>query len=341
MKKFFNLFAAALFISVVLISCGGNAGNAPEIKELKGYTDIVNGMSLNYPADWVVQKLPGARFVVVNSNEGKSRFQKYDPTGFPGTKIDITMLKLDSVKTLEYIAENSRGFDPSVYKTSSATIDGAKAIKLDYTFELNSGVFNGVSYIVTKDNIIASIITIEGFDGTLDLYKAKIDEILASIKLPVYKEAAPAQTVAEELPPPSQNLVAQKGMGYTIMIPDNFNPQSKKVSGTLESRNYMGERRGDCNILVDVIDASKSKNLGKISEELHARYPKAGALKSANIGGLEAKSFDYQPAGSVKGKVFVALKGDKLYRISMNWFTGEEKDYLPIFQKSIASIKFD
>ena len=47
-----------------------------------------------------------------------------------------------------------------------------------------------------------------------------------------------------------------------------------------------------------------------------------------------------QKAGTVKGKVWFAMKGDKMYRITINWFTGEEKDFLPIFEKSVASFKF-
>jgi hypothetical protein len=50
---------------------------------------------------------------------------------------------------------------------------------------------------------------------------------------------------------------------------------------------------------------------------------------------------EWKPRKDVKGKVYFAKSGDKIFRISMNWFVPEEKNYLPIFEKSIGTIKFE
>ncbi len=111
------------------------------------------------------------------------------------------------------------------------------------------------------------------------------------------------------------------------------------MKDAIYSINYSGERRADCNIQVDVLDASKQNKLDKIVEDNRAKYKNAKP-KDVKIGGVAAKVMDYSFAKDVKSRVYFTIKDDKLYRITMNWFKGEEKDYLPIFEKSIKSFKF-
>jgi len=124
------------------------------------------------------------------------------------------------------------------------------------------------------------------------------------------------------------------------MIPDNFNSTSTNMPGTLYSANYIGKRRADCNIQVDVYDASKQKNLKKIVDDNSATYKNATPSK-LSLGGAEAYVMNYSPAKGVKSKVYFTLKGDKLYKITINWFVAEEKDYLPVFDKCVSAFKFE
>ena len=64
------------------------------------------------------------------------------------------------------------------------------------------------------------------------------------------------------------------------------------------------------------------------------------AGKKTKFGGTEAYVMNYKASGKVKGRVWFALKNDKLYRVMLNWFVGEEKDFLPPFEKSVKSFKF-
>jgi hypothetical protein len=88
-----------------------------------------------------------------------------------------------------------------------------------------------------------------------------------------------------------------------------------------------------------VIDATKQKSLKKIVDENSPKYKNAKPVDT-KIGGQPAYVMSYSFRKDDLSRVYYVLKGNKLYKITMNWFKGEEQDYLPIFEKSIASIKF-
>lgn len=336
--KYFLLVCLSIFI---LSGCGNKHGKPVEIEDLKEYKDEAVGFSLKYPSNWVVTKLTGVRFAAFSSNNAKLRFARYDTEGFPGAKIDLNVVKIDSVVTLDSIIKVNKTFQPDLYKFDEVMIDGVKASRFRYSFELEDGEFVGELYVATKDGKLATVLFFEAFANTWDMYKDKFNEIVSSLKLAVEPAAPTAVTINVEEPPASANLVPKSGPGYVIMVPDNFNLTKGIARNVISSQNYIGKRRADCNIQVDVIDASQSKNLKKIVEENRPTYKNSGEPRSINLGGVEAYVFPYQPTGQVKGRVYFALKGDRLYRITMNWFVGEEKDYLHVFEKSVNSIKFE
>jgi hypothetical protein len=120
---------------------------------------------------------------------------------------------------------------------------------------------------------------------------------------------------------------------------DNFKAEITKASNTVYSRNFTGDRRADCNIRVDVREA-KSTNLKKIAEENQATIAGASKVNSTKIGGKEAYFVNYNATKDVKGRIYYILNDNKLYQVSLTWFIGEEKDYLPVFEKSVNSMSF-
>jgi len=340
--KVMKFYLLMLFSIFVLSACGNKHGKPVEIKDLAEYKDEAVGFSLKYPSNWVTTKLTGVRFAAFSSNSAKPRFAKYDSEGFPGAKIDLNVIKIDSVVTLDSIIKLNKTFQPELYKFDEVMLDGVKGSKFTYSFELEDGEFMGEMYVATKDGKLATVLFFEAFANTWDMYKDKFNEIVSSLKLAVEPEFKPQViTVNVEEPPASQNLVPKSGPGYVIMVPDNFNLTKGVARNVISSQNYIGKRRADCNIQVDVIDASQSKNLKKIVDENKPTYKNSSEPRETKLGGVEAYVFSYQPTKDVKGRVYFALKGDRLYRITMNWFAGEEKDYLPVFEKAINSIKFE
>lgn len=339
--KVFKYCLLFCFTIILLSGCGNKHGKPVEIKDLKEYKDEAVGFSIKYPSNWVTTKMTGVRFAAFSSNSAKPRFARYDTEGFPGAKIDVNIVKIDSVVTLDSIIKVNKTFQPDLYKFDEVMLDGVKASKFTYSFELEDGEFMGELYVATKDGKLATVLFFEAFANTWDMYKDKFNEIVSSLKLAVEPAAPTAAPINAEEPPASANLVPKSGPGYVIMVPDNFNLTKGVARNVISSQNYIGKRRADCNIQVDVIDASQSKNLKKIVDENKPTYKNSGEPKAINLGGVSAYMFTYQPTGQVKGRVYFALKGDRLYRITMNWFAGEEKDYLPVFEKSVNSIKFE
>lgn len=339
MKRLFTLLSISFALILFVTNCS-KGPKAPEIEGYKTYTNQSSGLSLEYPANWKVTENV-VRFVAFNDNSGKSRFVRYDTEGFPAAKIDINLTQLDSTRTIDTVMKKTMKFTPESYEISDITLNGMKAKKLVYTFELSTGVFYGETYVVQVDDKNANIIQFESFDGTYDKYKEAYDKVLKSYKPGRIPEKS-TDTVMQltEQPLPSKTLIEKNGLGYSIRIPDNFAAERGPSKGVLESKNYIGTRRADCNIIVDVIDASKNKKLDKIVEDNRASYKNATPIKTT-IDGKEAYMMNYSFGRDVLSRVYFVINGDRLYRITVNWFKGEQKDYLPIFEQSIASFKFE
>ena len=45
------------------------------------------------------------------------------------------------------------------------------------------------------------------------------------------------------------------------------------------------------------------------------------------------------PSKTVKRRMYYLIGGENLYQLSIDWFVGEEAQYLPIFEKSVNTFK--
>ncbi|MFY8160912.1 MAG: hypothetical protein ACOVNU_06240 [Candidatus Kapaibacteriota bacterium] len=338
-------FIKSLFVIIgfafIINSC--DKGPEPiEIKDLELKKDEVRKFEIKVPSNWHNVVNPAKRVISFSSKEAQSRFFKYDPTGFPGAKIDLQAFNLDSANTIETIFEKSKIFPAEYYSApEKVTIDGVEGKKVTYTFDLEDGTFDGALYVAAKDSTAATIIIFETFAGSNEQYKAKFTEILNSVKLAVNPPKKLVDTITQvvEAEPASSTLKKFDGQGFKISIPDNFKAEITKASNTVYSRNFTGDRRADCNIRVDVREA-KSTNLKKIAEENQATIAGASKVNSTKIGGKEAYFVNYNATKDVKGRIYYILNDNKLYQVSLTWFIGEEKDYLPVFEKSVNSMSF-
>jgi len=344
MKK--NLFplAAFLLLAFFVISCGEKGPQPVPIENLETYEDATTKFSVQYPSNWVTRETPGKRFLVVSDDLATKRFFSYDPTGFPGAMIDVVVLDMDTSRTLDTIITLSQRFAPEVYQMESVTIDGVDAKKFTYSFPLSGGTFMGEMYIAAKDTNKATVLKLEAFDGTFDQYREDFKKIVSTFVLAVTPAPVQIDTtfVEEEALPPSTTLVSRSGTGYTIDIPDNFHMENDplKTSSTEKSYFYIGDRRGDSFIRVEIIDSEKQSDLSKIVEDNKSTFAGASAPRQTNLGGAKAYVIDYKPSGQVKGRVWLALHNKKLYRVFLNWYAPEEADFLPPFEKSASSFKF-
>ncbi|MBI3259894.1 MAG: hypothetical protein HYZ54_10530 [Ignavibacteriae bacterium] len=341
MKTWHKSFLAAFLLTIVLIGCGGAKKAEPvAITGMESYTDEALGFGMKYPSNWMLRKQAGAQAVVFSSNTVVERFNKYDAEGIAGAKISISAMKTEG-KTLDQIVTDSKEFTAESYTApEKTTLGGVAGTKLSCSFELGDGKFQSEKYFAMKDSMYVTIVELSAFGGTFDSYRTSFDEIIGSVTLavaPAPKEVK-RDTVKTEPAPPSQTMRSISGNGFSISVPDNFTGTRTSVKGTLASANYVGDRL-DCTVQVDVFDASKQQNLDKIVTDNKARY-KATNATATTISGVKAYLINYSFAKDVNSRVYFAIKGDKMFRITLNWFKPMESEYLPIFEKSVASFKF-
>lgn len=340
MKKIFRFSIAVAVFAIILQSCGEKKPEPIKIEGLKEYKDDLRHFSVKYPKNWVFKESPGAGIMAVTADAHRDRFKRYDPTGPVGARMILSIQEIDSTKDLQYYIDKKKlpaeGYEAPV----DVTIGGVPGKKIAYKFEqMSDGAFQGEKYIATKDSQLVAIFIVEAFGGTFPAYRKEIDEIVETMVLPV---AGSQDTIMmqEEFPPASEKLAKKTGPGFSIMIPDNFNSGMGNAKNAIKSTNFVGMRRRDCNIQVDVLSLEKKvKDLEKIKENFKTQYK--STPKQTTLGGQKGYVVNWNPSAQVNGRVYFTVKDNKLYRISVNWFKGEESDYLPVFEKSIKSFKFN
>jgi hypothetical protein len=311
MNKFKHFSLLTLILCVFLASCK-DTPEPVEITELAEYQDELLKFGVKYPTNWVTSKQQGERFIVFSSNDAKPRFLKYDPDGFPGAMIDVYATKVDETKTVDTIITKAQIFPAEYYKESAITVDGVQGRRFDYGFELEGGEFKGVFIIASKDQTTFTTLKMEAFDGSWETYAENFNAVISSLKLAeTQQRTQDTLTVVEELPFPTDKLVQQRGNGFAISIPDNFYLGKSNAANMIASYNYIGDRRGDCNIQVDVLDGSKTKDLKKAATELASKYPSSPAVSGTKIGGLDGFVMNWRPMKDVKGKVYFVKKATK------------------------------
>lgn len=344
MKKVYGLLLLVCGITLFLSSCGESGPKPVEIESLETHTNTSYGFSIKYPKNWVKGESVN-RFVSTSISEAASRFLKFDPLGAPAAKVEIGVISIDdSLNSMANIIERQRKFDdPSIYSTpKKVMLDGTEATSFTYAFELNDGLFEGEVYIAAKDSGTATIVSFEAFAGTMEKYRTNFDEIIKSIKLASTPSKPVADTVNQtaEAEGPSDKLKMAQGEGYMISIPENFRAEKGNASNAKSAKMFIGDRRGDSYIQVIVSDASKQKDLKKIVEKT-AKSIGTGKMTEIKIGGQPGYFVEYNATPKVKRKIYYTKKGDDLYQIVVDYFAAEEVSYKPIFDKCVATFKFN
>ncbi|MFA7326710.1 MAG: hypothetical protein WC121_08605 [Candidatus Kapaibacterium sp.] len=321
-------------LALVLMSCGESGPQAPDAGELTTYTDDAAKFSIDYPDNWEDFKVVGKQFQAYSMPEGKSRFNQYDTEGVPVARISYTVIVLDSGQSLQKAIDTSLVFPIEYYSApADFKVDGTTGKKLTYNFPLSDGEFNGELIVATKDGKLANIIKIETFAGTMEQYRATVDNMLKSIKLGVIPEQTVTTGPAEELPGPSSTMKTIKGSGYSISIPDNFET-TQRGGATM----YSGERRGDSYVSVTA-SKTNSKNL-KGTAEKNAKAVGSDKITKMKIGGQEAYMVSYDATAKIHRDIYYVINNGMLYQIVVDYFKDEADLYKSVLGKSATSLKF-
>ena len=328
-------------LAAAVMSTGCQRKATPtKIEGLELHKDDITKFEMKVPANWRIQEVQGELLVAVSKPGAGRRFLNFK-SGDGGAKVELRAIIMDSTTVMDSLIINSKlefedGLDR--YELTDATLGGKPAKKLAVAFDQEDGEYRSEQYFAMNDSVI-TIVSLASFGNNFGDYEGNFSEILSSVKLAQRPAEKPKQdTLAPTGPePPSDTLAPYSAKHFAIKIPKNFD--GKKVDGTgLASVNFVGSRL-DCNIQVDVFDASKQKNLDKIIDQNKPNYGGQDA-KATKLGGKTAKYFSYNPTGNISSRAYFCVNGDKLYRVTMNWFRPEQSVYLPIFEKSLKTVTF-
>ena len=336
MNKKIILFLLTVF--AILPGCKKYA--AVDIKEWAQFQDQFFKVSFNYPKDWVVVT-ESKKVTISSSAEAAEKFFDHDSHKADGVQIIVAAIRSDSMQDYtKYIQDfkdgkTAEGF--AVKEIEDATIEGIGAKKVTYmgAYDENTKI-SAICAATLKDSTIYYV-QYSAFNNLFESYKFVFDSVMASLSLPqkivIVKGVDPAIPIAQTEKYSDNNL--------QLEYPANFGASDMQKKGDVISAvKFMGTTnvsRNDCTIDIDVRPA-KNLKLEKVVAQ-NSKFFKASYTGNTTVGGEKATYLNYSVVKNVDSRVYFIVKNDKIFRIILNYYSPMKKDFLPAFEKVIASIR--
>ncbi len=330
-----KLLGIALIVMIGLIGCAKKEP-LPPISGWEKNQDPYFKVRFDYPKGWFKGGESG-KTSFTSSEAAVGKF--FDPTSKDspdGAQILVSYEKQDTVKTLDaYVADDRSDLTASGFNLKPiepATVDGTPALKFGYSGRYSDKVIiEGLRVFILKDSVLYKAV-FWAFNDYFQPYQVAIDTFITTAELPKPKAAK----VDESLP--STTFDTYKNEDYlSIQYPNNFNPTTPAPKGKVQFMLMLQGYRNDSNILIDVRPAEKL-TLEKVVDQ-NAKSYKAMSSGETTIDGQKAHFLNYSASKSVASRVYFVVKNDKFYRIIFNYYEPAKKDFLPAFEKSVASIR--
>ena len=331
-----RLLGIALVIVIGLTGCTKKEP-LPPIKEWEKNQDPYFKVQFDYPKGWFKGGESG-RIFFTSSEAAATKFS--DPTSREapdGAQIMVSYEKLDTLKTLEAYAEDERndfttsGF--AVKPTEQVTVDGVPALKFGYSGRYTEKtVIEAIRVIALKDSVLYKA-TFWAFNDYFAPWTAVIDTFVATAQWPKAKAAK----VDESIPSTTYETISNDVL--SVSYPNNFNPTMPAPKGDVQFILMLQGYRNDSNVLIDVRPAKKL-TVEKVVEQ-NTKFFKPTSTGATTIDGLKAPYLNYSMSKGVISRAYFVVKNDKIYRIIFNYYEPAKKDFLPAFEKSVASLRIN
>lgn len=333
MKMLFPIF---LFLGFILFSSCEKEVQPIQIAGWDRYQEPYFRAHFSYPKGWHMLQ-EGNKISLYSSPDVVEKF--YDPTakGKIGVQLMVSFEKMDSVKSLEsVVASWRRDMENSgfvIESTQPVIIDSVPGIRIQY-----KGVFDerttlqAIRAMTVKDTMLYTI-HFGAFNEMFAPNKPLFDELLKSVTLYRPKPVA----AGEESVKPSATFTEFSNNYLTISYPDNFEPTFPPLKGGAEFSLQLRGYRADCTIHIDVLPA-KGLSLEKVVEQ-NQKFYKSTGRRTTTIDGTNAIYLNYTPTKDIDSRVYFLVKNDRVYRMIFNIFRPMKQDYLPAFEKTIASVR--
>jgi hypothetical protein len=331
-----------LFLIVAAILLPSCSKKAVEVKEWAQFQDQFFKISFNYPKDWVVVTEP-TKVIVSSSAEAAEKFFDRDSRKADGIQVIIASERSDSLQDFvkyvrDFIAtKESEGY--KVTEMEDVKINGLDAKKVRYSGVIDEKTKIKAIYVATFKDSTMYYVQYAAFNDLFGSYKPVFDSVLASLILPqkivIPKGVDPAIPLAQ-VEKYSDNYIQ-------LEYPANFGPNELPKKGDMISGvRFAGNKdgmRNDCSIDIDIRPA-KNLALAKVVEQ-NSRFFNPKSQDETKVGSERAIYLNYVPqkVRNIDSRVYFIVKNDKIYRIILNYYTPMKKDFLPAFEKVIASIR--
>lgn len=345
MKRSLLALVPALAVAAIVAGCNGKKEEGPvTVNSYAEYTDEILKFSIRYPSDWAKGIQPGTQAAFYSSPTISDAMSQYAPGGQRGAKVHVHAIVGGEPEMQASINELKGQFtDASVMKApEQINMNGTPATKIRYEFEVEDTRFTAERYYVVRDGAVTYLET--AVIGNYDSYAAVFDSARASFRPAAIAArtvdtsgtatpSTPADTQLVEAPSP--DMKGYSGQHFSIQHPGNFSPTSRS-GGTIASVIFSGARN-DSYYQVDVIDP-KGMELAAIVEQNKRNYG-GRAASAASVGNQKGYVFNYSGGKDVASRAYFALANGKLYRITMNWYTPQQSNYQPAFEKALGTFQ--
>ena len=333
MTKKFLAFAA--FSLLLVVSCKRKE-EAIQVSGWTRYQDPYFLASFSQPVGWYSAR-DGNRVGVYSDSASVEKF--FDPRskGTIGAQLLVSYQKVDSLKTLDAFVDaytedlKSSGF--TVLPTESKQLGTVPAKQVSYGGRFTEDTkMQAIRLIAFQDTLVYTL----GYTAFNELYtpnKFLLDSLIASFEFPRPKSAA----VEKDPTMPSENLQNFENNFIKVSFPENFDPTFPQAKGEQAFAMDIRGMRLDCNIHIDALPA-KGLTVEKVFDQNSKKFPKAGAKGETTIDGLKAIYVNYAGGKDIESRVYFFVKQDKVYRVILNYFQPRKKDFLPVFEKTVASL---
>ncbi len=327
---------AFLLLGVILLFGCSQKVEIPQITGWDRFEDPYYEIGFSHPKGWPVSQ-EGGRFSVYSSQDVMGRFIDFSPEGKDGVRLTVSSQKMETAQSLdEYMNElkkdlTSSGFE--IRSTEPRNMGDEPGIQIQYGGAIdNKNSIEAIQVASIRNSDLFSV-KYEAFNKLFVPCKAVFDSALVTLQLPKPKVVAP---VGEDPSIPSQEFKDFSNKYLKLSYPANFQTSQAQAKAPVEFSMDIKGYRQDSNIHVDV-RPSQGLTAEKVVEQ-NAKNFRETSRGTTVIDGVNTTYINYSPMRDVQSRVYFLVKGDRFYRIIMNYYAPMRSVYLPVFEKAVASI---
>ncbi len=330
--------AAFLFIITVAVFLTGCGKKTIQVSEWDQFQDQFFKVSFVYPKGWVVAR-EANRIIISSSQEVADKFFDHDARKPDGVQIIIASERSDTMqdyaKYIESYKKDQLDAGFNVQPTEDTKIEGLPAKMFEYAGAFDEQTkIKAVRAATLKDSSIY-FVQYAGFNETYEPNKFVFDSVIATLTLPKPRVISkdPNAVVL-----PLSETKAVKNSALEAVVPDNMVDTYPAVKGDVLFAMNLKIYREDCTMNIDVRPAKKL-SLEKVVEQNSKKIANVSGKGSTTISGEKAPYFNYTPTKGIRSRIYFVVKNDKIYRIIFNYYVPMESNFLPVYEKIIASIR--